>query len=425
MITSFFSKLKKIFQDSVLRKKILFVLGILVIFRILAAIPIPGVDTLQLQAFLSQNEFLGFINIFSGGGLSALSIVMLGVGPYITASIIMQLMSLVSDRVKEMYHENGEAGRKKFSQYSRLLTVPLAVLQAFGFMLLLKNQGILPADMTTVETATNVIVITAGSMLLVWLGELVTEFGIGNGVSLIIFAGIVASLPTVVGQFIFGFDPSQIPTIIAFVVIGIVIILGVVMITEAERPVQVTHAKQVRGNSTYGGTSTYLPLRVNQAGVIPIIFALSILLFPTMLINFFSGIDNSTLQTILQNVETFLNNQLWYGITYFLLVVIFTFFYTAVTFDPESVSKNLQRSGAFIPGVRPGQATAEFISRVVTRITLIGALFLGSIAVLPIIVQSYSGLTGLTIGGTSLLIAVSVVIDLIKKTDAQISMREY
>jgi len=425
MITSFFSKLKKIFQDSTLRKKILFVLGILVIFRILAAIPIPGVDTLQLQAFLSQNEFLGFINIFSGGGLSALSIVMLGVGPYITASIIMQLMSLVSDRVKEMYHENGEAGKKKFSQYSRLLTVPLAVLQAFGFMLLLKNQGILPVDMTVMETGVNILVITAGSMLLVWLGELVSEFGIGNGVSLIIFAGIVSGLPTIIGQFVFGFDASQIPMIVAFIAIAIVIIIGVVMITEAERPVQVTHAKQVRGNSTYGGTSTYLPLRVNQAGVIPIIFALSILLFPTMVINVLSGVDNATVQTILENVQLFLNNQLWYGIAYFVLVVIFTFFYTAVTFDPESISKNLQRSGAFIPGVRPGDATAQFISRIVTRITLIGALALATIAVLPIVVQAYSGLTGLTIGGTSLLIAVSVVIDLIKKTDAQISMREY
>jgi preprotein translocase subunit SecY len=292
-------------------------------------------------------------------------------------------------------------------------------------MLLLKNQGILPVDMTVMETGVNILVITAGSMLLVWLGELVSEFGIGNGVSLIIFAGIVSGLPTIIGQFVFGFDASQIPMIVAFIAIAIVIIIGVVMITEAERPVQVTHAKQVRGNSTYGGTSTYLPLRVNQAGVIPIIFALSILLFPTMVINVLSGVDNATVQTILENVQLFLNNQLWYGIAYFVLVVIFTFFYTAVTFDPESISKNLQRSGAFIPGVRPGDATAQFISRIVTRITLIGALALATIAVLPIVVQAYSGLTGLTIGGTSLLIAVSVVIDLIKKTDAQISMREY
>ena len=425
MIKSFFSKLKKIFQDSVLRKKIFFVLGILIVFRALSAIPIPGVDHNQLATFLSNNEFLGFINIFSGGGLSALSIVMLGVGPYITASIIMQLMSLVSPRVKELYHESGEIGRKKFSQYSRLLTVPLALLQAFGFMLLLKNQGILPAEMTTVDTITNMIVITAGSMLLVWLGELVTEFGIGNGVSLIIFAGIVSGLPTTVGQFILGYDASQLPTLIALIVLAIVIIIGVVMITEGERSVQVTHAKQVRGGSTYGGTSNYLPLRINQAGVIPIIFAMSVLLFPSMLVNFLGGIDNATLQSVLQGIQTFLSNQLYYGIAYFVLVVIFTFFYTAVTFDPEAISKNLQRSGAFIPGIRPGHATAEFISRVVTRITLIGAVFLGFIAVLPIIVQSQSGLTGLTVGGTSLLIVVSVVIDLIKKMDAQISMREY
>ena len=425
MITSFFSKLKKIFKDSVLRKKIFFVLGILIIFRALSAIPIPGVDSEALSTFLGNNEFLGFINIFSGGGLSALSIVMLGVGPYITASIIMQLMSLVSERVKELYHESGEIGRKKFSQYSRLLTVPLAVLQAFGFMILLKNQGILPVDMTTMDMGVNILVITAGSMLLVWLGELVTEFGIGNGVSLIIFAGIVSGLPTTIGNFIAGYDPSQLPTLISLLALAVVIIIGVVMITEGERSVQVTHSKQVRGGTTYGGTSTYLPLRINQAGVIPIIFAMSILLFPTMVVNFLSGVDNATLQVVLQNVTQFLSNQLYYGILYFVLVVMFTFFYTAVTFDPEAISKNLQRSGAFIPGVRPGDATAQFISTVVTRITLIGALFLASIAVLPIIVGSYSGITGLSIGGTSLLIVVSVVIDLIKKTDAQISMREY
>ena len=425
MISAFFSKLQTILKDRVLRRKIGFVLGMLIIFRILATVPIPGVDRIQLESFLAQNEFLSFLNIFSGGGLSALSVVMLGVGPYITASIIMQLMTLVSSRVKEMYQENGEAGRKKFSKVTRLIALPIALLQSFGFLLLLQQQGVLNADLAIGVMATNIIAVTAGSFLLMWVGELATEFGIGNGVSLIIFAGIVASVPGIVAQVIATYDPTQLPTLIAYGAVGLAIILFVVLVSEAERPIQVTYAKQTRGNKTYGGTSTYLPLRVNQAGVIPIIFAISLLLFPTMLASILSKVDNATIQSILTNVTEFLANGLYYGITYFVLVVLFTFFYTAVTFDPESISKNLQRGGAFIAGVRPGEQTEEYLSKVLLRITLIGALFLGSIAVLPLIVAHYAQLPGLTIGGTSLLIVVSVVIDLIKKTDAQLSMREY
>ncbi|NCS98788.1 preprotein translocase subunit SecY [Candidatus Parcubacteria bacterium] len=420
----FFAKIKLIYKDKNLFRKILFVLAALLVFRFMANIPIPGVDHAALSNFLNNNQFFGLINIFSGGGLSSLSIVMLGVGPYITASIIMQLMTMMSEKLKALYHEEGGAGRKKFMQYSRLLTVPLATIQGFGFLLLLQQQGVLPG-FSSFELITNIIIITAGSVLLMWIGELISEFGIGNGVSLIIFAGIVASLPGSIQQAIFTYDPSMIPTYIAFAVMGIIILLGVVTITEAERPVPVTYAKQQRGNSSTKGVSTYIPLRLNMSGVMPIIFGLSILLLPQMLFQFLGTIDNATIQSVSVSVNAFLANQLYYGITYFLLVFLFTYFYTAVTFDPDSMAKNLQKSGAFVPGVRPGEPTAKHIGNILSRITLVGALFLGIIAVLPVIVTSLSGLSSLTIGGTALLIAVSVVIDLIKKVDSQISMREY
>ncbi|MFT5179942.1 MAG: preprotein translocase subunit SecY [Candidatus Paceibacteria bacterium] len=425
MIESFFGKVRLIFKDSLLRKKIFFVLGAILVFRTIAAIPIPGVDTDALAKFFGDNQFFGLLNIFSGGGLSGLSIVMLGVGPYITGSIIMQLLTIMSPKLKALYHEEGAIGKKKFMQYSRFLTIPLAVIQGFSFLVILQQQGIIE-QLTGLSLITNLVVITAGSVLLMWIGELISEFGIGNGVSLIIFSGIVAGLPNAVRQVIFTYDPSQLPTYLAFLFVGAVIILGVVIITEAERPIPVTYAKQVRGNKVYGGTSTYLPLRVNQAGVIPIIFALSILLLPQMLINFLGAIITSgPINTVMTWFTVFIANQWYYGITYFLLVFLFTYFYTAVTFEPNAISENLQKSGAFIPGVRPGQSTSDHIAKVLTRITLVGATFLGLIAVLPIIVQGISGIQSLTIGGTALLIAVSVIIDLIKKMDAQVSMREY
>lgn len=424
MFSAFFTKIRQIAKDATLRKRILFVLGALIVFRILAAVPIPGVDHNALASFFAGNQFLGLLNLFSGGGLSGLSIVMLGVGPYITASIIMQLVTMISPKLKAMYHEEGEAGRKRFSQYSRLISVPLAVIQGLGFLLLLANQGIIPS-LDAFSLATNLIVITAGSVLLMWIGELISEFGIGNGTSLIIFAGIVAGLPTAIQQLAFTYSPAQIPTYIAFLFVSLVIIFGVVVITEAERPISVTYAKQARGGKTVGSASTYVPLRLNQAGVIPIIFALSILLLPQMAANFLAVVDNGTVQAVVRWLNAFVANQVAYGVTYFLLVFLFTYFYTAVTFDPDAMSKNLQKSGAFIPGVRPGEATAKHIGNVISRITLVGATFLGFIAVLPLVVQGLSGITSLTIGGTALLIAVSVIIDLIKKVDAQLVMREY
>lgn len=408
-----------------LRRRILFTLVGLALFRLLASVPIPGINTFELARFLSNNQLFGLINVFSGGGLSNLSIVMLGVGPYITASIIMQLSTFVSDRLKRMYQEEGDAGRKKFSQYSRILSIPLAVLQAIPFLILLQKQGVI-GEMSTFTLAINVIVITAGSVLLMWLGELITEFGIGNGVSLIIFSGIVASIPSTLAQTLYSFDQSQIPMYLAFLALALFTIYAVVFITEAERPIPVTYAKRMRGNKVYGGVSTYLPLRLNQAGVIPIIFALSLLLFPQMILNFLSSsVSNPTFLTLIQKTLALLANNWVYAGLYFVLVFLFTYFYTAVTFDPKQISENLQKNGAFIPGVRPGVSTAEHIGKVVTRITLVGALFLGLIAVLPLIIRALSGIQSLAIGGTALLIVVSVVIDLVKKVDAQIAMREY
>jgi len=418
------AKFNLIFHDRVLRGRIFFTLGALVLFRVLATIPIPGVDSFKLQGFLSNNQFLGLLNIFSGGGLSNLSIVMLGVGPYITASIIMQLLTIMSPRLKALYQEEGEAGRKKFAQYSRLLTVPLAVIQAYGFLALLRGQGII-GNFGLYEFIINIIVISAGSMLLMWIGELISEFGIGNGVSLIIFAGIVAALPVSIARFQFTFDVAQIPVYLALLVGTIVIIMGVVIITEAERPIPITYAKRVRGMKVYGGISTYLPLRINQAGVIPIIFALSILLFPQMIFSFFATVANPLVKSIATNILSWLSNGWVYAILYFLLVFVFTYFYTAVTFDPDTIATNLQKSGAFIPGVRPGQSTSEHIARILTRLTLVGAIFLGVIAVLPLIMKGLTGIATFAIGGTALLIVVSVIIDLIKKIDAQVSIREY
>ena len=347
---------------------------------------------------------------------------MLGVGPYITATIIMQLLTLMLPKLKAMYQEEGESGRAKFSQYSRMLTLPLALLQATGFLILLQKESVV-SSLSIFSFVTNIIVISAGSVFLMWLGELITEFGIGNGVSLIIFAGIIARLPTSISSFASTYDPSQLSLYIVLIALALVVIYAVVYITEAERPVPVTYAKQVRGQKIYGGVSTYIPLRVNQAGVIPIIFALSILLFPQMIFNFMASSANVIIKNIATTGLSVVNNAWLYDGIYFLLVFVFTYFYTAVTFDPIVISENLQRSGAFVPGVRPGHPTAEYLSKIVTRITLVGAMFLGAVAVLPLILRSTTGNASFAIGGTALLIVVSVVIDLVKNIDAQVSMR--
>lgn len=420
-----FKYLKSVFLDRSIRNRILFVLFILAITRVLSAIPMPSISGADLAEYVNNTQFLSFLNIFTGGGLSSLSIMMLGVGPYITASIIMQLMTVLVPSVKKMQQEEGEAGRRKFAQYSRWLTPPLAVLQALGYLVLFSRQGLIP-EMSSTTMALNIMIVTAGSVLMMWLGEMINEKGIGNGISLLIFSGIVASLPSTLKSIWETTDPSQYPLYFALFIIFIVTLLLIVIFTEGERPLPVTYAKQSRNYASADNftTTTYLPLRLTQAGVIPIIFAVSLLMFPQLIAQLLVGSGNSMAVLIANAMLTYLGNSWIYGAVYFLLVVLFTFFYTAVTFDPIKTAENLQKSGAFISGVRPGEPTTAYISDVLMRVTAIGALFLGFAALLPIILSGVTGVA-LTIGGTSLLIAVSVVIDLIKKIDAQVSMKQY
>lgn len=417
-------KLKLILGDRDLRKKIFFILGILAIFRLAAAVPIPGVDVLRLKQFFAGNQFFGLLNVFSGGAMDNLSIVMLGVGPYITASIIMQLMTMLFPKLKTLYHEEGEAGRQRFNQYSRLLTLPLAAMQGFALLALLERQGVL-GELSGFDRVMNILVVTAGAVFMMWLGELISEYGIGNGVSVMIFAGIVAGLPAAIKQTIFAYDSSQFLMLLGFVLAAVLTIAAVVVVTEGERPIPISYAKQIRGNRVYGGISTHLPLKINQAGVIPIIFALSILLFPQMIAGALSSIGGEGSYAFFTAVVNFFNDPWVYAIMYFVLVFLFTYFYTAVTFEPHAIAENLQKSGAFVPGIRPGAPTADFLSKVISRITLAGAIFLGLIAVMPLLVRAATGLAALTLGGTALLIVVSVVLDTIKKINAQIVMREY
>lgn len=391
-MNSFIKKIKTLFTDKSLRNRVLFVIGALFIFRLLASIPVPGVDAGRINQFLEGNQFFGVFNALSGGGLSNFSIVMLGIGPYITASIIMQLLSMMSPSLKELMQESGEAGRKKFNQYVRLITVPLAFLQAFSFIKFLQSQGAI--DVLSLNALiTNIIIIVGGSMLLLWIGELINEFGVGSGTSILIMAGILAVLPSKIAQFFFTFTIDQLPVFIAYLVIAVLVIAGIVYIYEAERPVPVTYARAVRGIRVLGTNSTYLPLRLAQAGVMPIIFASSLLLFPQFLVGVFTNSANQSLQTVASGLQWFLSNQILYSVVYFLLVVFFTYFYTAITFDPKQIAKNLQQGGAFVPGIRPGDATMDYIGNIVTRITLAGSLFLGAVAVLPLIIQSFTGTT--------------------------------
>ncbi len=417
-------KVAQVFKIKELRNKILFIVAMLALFRFAAAIPVPGIDASKLQEFFKDNQFFGLMNIFTGGGLDNFSLVMLGVGPYITASIIMQLLTMLFPKLKAMYYEEGEAGKAKFNQVSRYLTVPLAIVQAFAFISLLKQQGII-INLDLITLIATLATVTAGTLFLMWIGELITEKHIGNGVSLLIFAGIVSRIPTIFQQTIAAWDAAQIPTYVGFVIIAIIVIAGVVFINEAERLIPMSYAKRIRGFKMYGGGSTYLPLRVNQAGVIPIIFALSIMLFPGMIGNILALFSNPKIADIGQSLINLFQNQLLYGVLYFFFVFVFTYFYTAVTFDPREIATNIQKQGGFIPGIRPGSSTGDYLASILNRITLFGGLSLASIAVLPLILRYFSGMQTLTIGGTALLIVVSVVLETVKQIKAQITMREY
>jgi preprotein translocase subunit SecY len=422
------NKLALIWKTKDLRNKILIVMGLLLLTRVLAHVPIPGIDPTGLRNFFQTNQFLNLIDIFSGGGLTNFSIVMAGVGPYITSSIIMQLLVMIVPSLKELQKESGEAGRMKINQYTRWLTIPLAALQGFGTIRLLQSQGgsAILGEFSAFQWFLTLLSITAGTMLIMWIGEIITEYGIGNGISLIIFAGIVASLPASAQSLIQLYDPSKLPTILGFLAVGLIVIAGVVLVTEAQRNIPVSYARRMRGDKLYGGVNTHLPLRLNQAGVIPIIFAISVMLFPPMIAQFFVSAKSPQLALYAQKTIDLFNGQgTFYGIAYFLLVVIFTYFYTSIVFNPEEVSENVQRNGGFIPGLRPGRQTADYLFKVLNRITLPGSLFLGIIAILPFILQKLTGTQALTFGGTSLLIVVAVVIETIKQIEAQLTMHDY
>jgi len=416
---------RRILKDRQIRGRIFAMMGLLAIFRLAAVLPIPGIDATQLKALFASNQVLGFLSLFTGGALDNLSIVMLGVGPYITGSIIMQLLTMIFPSLKQAYFEEGEIGRKKFQRLSRYLTVPLALLQGFGLLSLLAKQGII-ANSSLGVLLVNVLIVAAGSVFLMWLGELMTQYGIGNGVSMIIFAGIVATLPSTIRNVALStISMAQVPVILGFILASVVIIAGVVYVTEAERPIPVSYAKRVRGGKLYGGLATYLPLRVNQAGVIPIIFALSILIFPQLILTFIANSSSAGVASVAASMQEWMNGLWVRGVLYFVLVFLFTYFYTSVTFDPVAISENLQKSGGFIPGMRPGRPTAEYLSYVISRITLFGGFFLGVIAILPIIMQGLTGNQSLTIGGTALLIVVSVVLETMRQVSAQLTIREY
>ena len=420
-----FNKFIQIFKMPDLRKKFLFVLAIFAIFRIMANIPIPGIPAENLKNFFNQFQIFGLLNAFSGGAMDNLSIIMLGLGPYITATIIFQLLTMIFPQLERIYKEEGEAGRQKFNQYCRIATVPLAALQSYAMLMLFQRQQLIGA-LSPAMLVTSILTVTAGSLFLMWLGELISEKGIGNGVSLLIFAGIIADFPNSLRQLLISWDASKLVSYLLFFFSSLVVIAGVVLINEARRNIPVSYAKRVRGMRMYGGASTYLPLNINPAGVIPIIFAISILLIPGMVSNFLSG-AGGLMGSIARNTAALFENPWLYGGLDFVLVVLFTYFYTAVTFNPKTISQNLQKMGGFIPGIRPGESTAKFMYFILNRVLLIGALFLGTIAVMPSIIQGVTNVQQFSflIGGTSLLIVVSVVLETMRQIKAQLQMHEY
>lgn len=420
-----YEKIQFLFRNKELRNKFLFVIFLFIVFRVAANIPIPGIGVENLRKFFDQNQALGLLNLFTGGAMSNFSVVLLGLGPYITATIILQLLTMIFPALERIYKEEGQSGRQKFNQYSRLLTIPLAAFEGYGMLMVFAKQGIITGISLPILLS-SIVTITAGAMFLMWIGEIISEQGMGNGISLLIFAGIVSGIPTSIYQTLVTFDASKIPSYIIFFVLSIVIVAGVVLITEARRNIPVSYAKRVRGMKMYGGTSTYLPLSVNPAGVMPIIFALSILLFPGIIASYF-GTYSGTVGMVATNIGNFFNDVWVHGILYFLLVILFTYFYTAVTFDPKTISENLQKMGGFIPGVRPGKSTADFMKHILNRVLFTGAIFLGLIAIAPSIIAGITGVTGFSflVGGTSLLIVVSVVLDTVRQINAQLQMREY
>lgn len=433
-----FEALGQALRISELRRKLLFTVGLLITFRVLAGIAIPGTNKDALTKLFESNSLLGLLNLFSGGGLSNFSVVAEGLNPYINATIIMQLMTVVSLRLKELSKE-GEQGRKKLTRYTRWLTVPLAILQAWGLTQLFKNQNVLPQDATVGTIMGIVVTLTAGTIVMMWFGELITEYGVGNGVSLMIFGGIIGRVPGAVISF--ASTGSHLIPLLAMAAIALAMTAGIIWVQQAQRKIPVQSAQRVlnpRTGAAVQGRRNFLPLRVNAAGVIPIIFAISIMFFPAILATIFTNLSPNG-QGALSHVADWLRinwqpngpaipMNIVYNVVYFLLILGFTYFYTAIQFDPNDVADNLKKQSTFIPGIRPGRNTAEYLGRVMGRITLAGALFLAVITVLmPIGTSFVTGVptTSLYLGGTAILIVVGVALDTMKQIETQLLMRQY
>lgn len=419
------TKWSKIWEYRDLRAKIITVVGLLLLTRVIAHIPLPGVDISRLQTFFQQNQAFGLLNMFSGGSMENFSIILMGVGPYITASIIFQLLGMIFPSIEQLQKE-GESGRQRINQYTRIATVPLSFIQAYAMLVLLRNQGIIPG-WAPFDLAVMLISVMAGTVLLMWIGEIISEKGVGNGLSLIISLGILAGLPTQIRNTIAivqSGDTSKIIGAIALVAIFVVVIAAIVFVQEGQRNVPVHYARKLRA-SGYGTSTSFLPIRVNIAGVIPIIFALSLLVLPGVFAQYLEGARSAWLAAGAKSVRELFDNQVFYGSLYFVLVVVFTYFYTGIVFKPEQIAENLQKQSGFIPGIRPGRETKEYLGNIIVRITLFGSLFLGMIAILPFVVQAVTNITTLVLGGTGLLIMVSVVVETMRQIESQIVMHTY
>jgi len=417
-------KFSLLFKDPVLRQKTIVTFLIILIYRVFAFLPVPAIDLNQLRSLFASSQFLSLLDIFSGGTLINFSVMALGLTPYINASIIMQLVTMAIPQLEALTKE-GEYGRFKINQYTRFLTVPLTLIQAVGIYVLLRNQNIIDT-LGPIQFVSFVLTLLAGTFTIVWFGELISEFGLGNGISILIFAGIVGRIPVVLGRMVTTFNPAIFFNIIMFTAIGIGVIAAVVFINEAVRKIPVYYARRIKGNKMYQAANNYLPLKLNQAGVIPIIFAVSFVLFPQIIGNVLQYVPNTTLSGIgLFLAKSFNPSGFFYNFFYFILVVAFTFFYTIIVFNPQKISEDIQKHGGFIPGIRPGSATKSYLQKVVYKITTFGAVFLGLIAILPAIISSITGLDNLIIGGTGILIVVSVVLETFKTIDAQLVMKNY
>jgi len=424
--------LQQIWNSKDLRRKILFTLGILVIFRICTQVSIPGADLDAIRAVINKNQLFGIFSALTGGSAENFSIILMGLSPYINASIIMQLLTVIVPSLENLSKE-GEQGRRKINQYTRWLAVPIAFMQSYGMIVLINSQAsvsIVPNIADPAVVLPIMLTITAGTIFLMWLGELITEYGIGNGISLIIFTGIIASIPTAIGQTL-ALTQQNADALIPFVLmllLTFILLTAVILVTEGQRKVPVIYAgRGTRGKSDHAT----LPIKINQAGMIPIIFAVSMATFPGILAQLFQNSQSATLKAIADAILTYFNvNSALYTIVYFLLVIAFTYFYVSITFNPDQVADNLQKRGGYVPGIRPGKETASYLGKISNRLNLWGGLFIGFIAVFPMILGSFMtslqlGNISMLISGAGMIIIVGVVLELMRQINAQLVMHDY